>query len=41
MPNGTIWVYRPHMLAINRLLDSDSSELVVPLRVAKKKRWAA
>jgi hypothetical protein len=41
MPNGTIWVYRPHVAAINRLPDCDSSELVVPLKVAKKKGWAA
>jgi hypothetical protein len=41
MPNGTIWVYRPHVLAINHLPDSDSTEIVVPLKVAKKKRWAA
>ena len=39
MPNGTIWVYRPHVLAINHLPDSDNSELVVPLKIAKKKRW--
>jgi hypothetical protein len=41
MPNGTIWVYRLHVLAINHLPDSDNSELVVPLKIAKKKRWAA
>ncbi|MGA2492884.1 MAG: hypothetical protein ABSF67_08005 [Roseiarcus sp.] len=42
MPNGgTIWVYRPHLLAINHLPGSDNSELVVPLKVAKKKGWAA
>jgi hypothetical protein len=41
MPNGTIWVYRPHVLAINHLSDSDSTEIVVPLRVARKKGWAA
>jgi hypothetical protein len=39
MPGGTIWVYRPHVLAINRLPDSDNSELVVALKVAKKKGW--
>jgi hypothetical protein len=41
MPNGTIWVYRPHLLAINHLPDSDNSELVIPLKVAKKKGWVA
>jgi hypothetical protein len=41
MPNGTIWVYRPHVLAINDLPDSDGAEIVVPLKVAKKKGWAA
>ncbi len=41
MPNGTIWVYRPHVAAINRLSDSDNCELVVPLKVARKKGWAA
>ena len=39
MPNGTIWVYRPHVLAINRLPGSDNSELVIPLAIAKKKGW--
>jgi hypothetical protein len=39
MPNGTIWVYRAHVLAINHLLDSDNSELIVALKVAKKKGW--
>ena len=41
MPNGTIWVYRPHVLAINPLPDSDNCELVIPLKVARKKGWAA
>ena len=41
MPNGTIWVYRPHVLAINHLPDSDNCELVVPSKVARKKGWAA
>jgi hypothetical protein len=41
MPNGTIWVYRPHLLAINHLPDSDNCELVVPLKIAEKKGWAA
>jgi hypothetical protein len=41
MPNGTIWVYRPHVLAINHLPDSDSTEIVVSSKVAKKKGWAA
>jgi hypothetical protein len=41
MPNGTIWVYRRYVLAINQLPDCDSSELVVPLEVATKKGWAA
>lgn len=41
MPNGTIWVYRPHVLGINHLPDSDNCELVVPLKVAKKKGWVA
>ena len=41
MPNGTIWVYRPHVLAINQLPDSDNCELVIPLKVARKKGWAA
>ena len=40
MPNGTIWVYRPHVLAINHLRDSDNCELVVPSKVARKKGWA-
>jgi hypothetical protein len=39
MPNGTIWVYRPHVAAINHLPDSDNGELVVPLKVARKKGW--
>lgn len=41
MPNGTVWVYRPYVLAINRLSDSDNSELVIPVKIAKKKRWTA
>jgi hypothetical protein len=41
MPNGTIWVYRPHVLAINHLPESDNCELVVPSKVARKKGWAA
>jgi hypothetical protein len=41
MPNGTIWVYRPYVLAINHLPDSDSAEIAVALKVAKKKGWAA
>ena len=41
MPNGTIWVYRPHLQAINRLPDSDNSEITAPLKVAKKKGWVA
>jgi hypothetical protein len=41
MPNGTIWVYRSHVLAINHLPDGDDTEIVVPLKVAKKKGWAA
>ena len=41
MPNGTIWVYRPHVLAINHLPDSDSTEIVVSSKVAKKKGWAS
>jgi hypothetical protein len=40
MPNGTIWVYRSHVLAISHLPDSDNSELVVSLKIAKKKGWA-
>jgi hypothetical protein len=40
MPNGTIWVYRPHVLAINPLPDSDNSEIVVSSKVARKKGWA-
>jgi hypothetical protein len=40
MPNGTIWVYRPYVVAINRLPVSDSTEIVVPLKIAKKKGWA-
>jgi hypothetical protein len=39
MPNGTIWVYRAHLLAINHLAGSDSTAIVVPLKVAKKKGW--
>jgi len=41
MHNGTIWVYRPHVLAINPLPNSDNSEIVVPLKVARKKGWVA
>jgi hypothetical protein len=41
MPGGTIWVFRRHVLAINPLPDGDKSELVVPLKVAKSKGWAA
>jgi hypothetical protein len=41
MPNGTIWVYRPHVAAINRLPDSDSTEIFVPLKIARKKAWTA
>jgi hypothetical protein len=42
MPNGgTVWVYRPHVSAINRLSDSHDCELVVPSKIAKKKGWAA
>ena len=41
MPNGTIWVYRPHVLAINRLPDGNGSELVVTFKVARKKGWVA
>lgn len=39
MPNGTIWVYRAHVLAINHLPDSDGGELIISLKVAKKKGW--
>ncbi len=39
--NGTGWVYRPHVAAINYPPDSDNSELVLPMKVAKKKGWAA
>jgi len=39
--NGTVWVYRPHVAAINHLPDSENSELVLPMEVAKKKGWAA
>jgi hypothetical protein len=39
MPNGTIWVYRPHVLAIKHLTGSDSTEIVVPLKIARKKGW--
>jgi len=38
--NGTVWVYRPHVAAINHLPDGDNSELVFPMKVAKKKGWA-
>jgi hypothetical protein len=41
MPNGTIWVYRPHVLAINRLSDGDKTEIVVHLKIARKKGWVA
>ena len=41
MPKGTIWMYRPCVLAINQLPDSDNYELVIPLKVARKKGWAA
>jgi hypothetical protein len=41
MPNGTIWVYRPHVLAINHLPDSDKSELIVASKVARRKGWVA
>jgi hypothetical protein len=39
--NGTVWVYRPHVAAINHLPDSENSELVLPMKVAKKKGLAA
>ncbi len=39
--NGTVWVYRPHVAAINHLPDSENSELVLLMKVAKKKGWAA
>jgi hypothetical protein len=39
--NGTVWVYRPHVAAINHLPDSENSELVFPMKVAKKKGLAA
>ena len=39
MPNGTIWVYRPFVVAINHLSDSDGTEIVVPSKVARKKGW--
>ena len=41
MPNGAIWVHRRRVLAINHLPDSDNSELVVPLKIGKKKGWVA
>jgi hypothetical protein len=41
MPNDTIWVYRPYIVAINHLSASDKCELVVPLKVARKKGWTA
>ena len=34
-------VYRPHVAAINYPPDSDNSEVVLPMKVAKKKAWAA
>jgi hypothetical protein len=39
--NGTVWVYRPHVAAINHLPDSDNGELVLPMKVAKKVGRAA
>ena len=39
MPNGTIWVYRPYVSAINPVPDSDNSEIVVSSKVARKKGW--
>ncbi len=41
MSNGSIWLYRPYVTAINRLPGSDNSELVILLKVAKKKGWVA
>ena len=34
--NGAVWVYRPHVATMNYLPDSDNSELVLPMKVAKK-----
>ena len=42
--NGTVWMHRRHVAAINHLPDSENSELVLPMKVAKKnkkKGWAA
>jgi hypothetical protein len=36
-----VWVYRAHVAANNHLPDSENSELVLPMKVAKNKGWAA
>jgi hypothetical protein len=41
MPGGSVWLYRPHVLFINHLPDSDRAEIVVSSKVAKKKGLVA
>jgi hypothetical protein len=41
MPNGTVWVYRPHVLAINRLPNSETHKVLRAMRSVLRRASSA